>query len=275
MTTTPNQDGVAEGDLPGKVIPPNAGLEEFVEGGQKLGNFGIELEKPGFPAPPVKPGEDHKRFEYWQSEAQKAQEKAKQLEAQLLEKAKMDPLIELVQNDEESYRFLRARLEGKRTPANQLPEAPQRPDSYNEVEAYSNPESASFKYRLEESKYKDKMLQAVIQQNAALYQQREEERRILEQQRSNEESLRRFRSEILSRGVSNEEFPDFFKLVNEASVDDMVGYWNYKKGKQPETTQQDPQRFAMFPQRSVMLQTKPGERVDIGKEFKELASRMY
>jgi len=229
------QLGVADPGLPGKVLEPNATFDgPATEGGANLEQFGEELTPPHTNAAPVSPQAeaDTKRYEYWQSVAQKEASEKAQLQVQLAEKAKMDPLIDLIRSDEETFRYVQSRLTGARTPARPM-EMPQRPDAYNEVEAYSNPESTSFKYRKQLETYKDSMLQSVIQQNQILYQKQEEMKAAEQQQRAHQEGLNRFKTDVLSKGIADQEFMEFFELVNKASVDDMVEFYKFKKGQSP------------------------------------------
>lgn len=235
----PNPHGVAEAPLPGEVLLPNAPLTPVAD---PMEQFGQELpnphpdavtKSPFAPAqvtPASTPATDpeKQRFEYWQSEAQKAQQKTAELTAQLTEKAKYDPLINLVRSDDESFQFLQARLSGQRTPAKPL-EAPQRPDSYNEVEAYSNPESPSFKYRIAELKYKDSILQSTIQRQNELEVRLQNEQALREEQKAQAEGMKRFHDDVVGKGIVDQDFADFFQIANSASVDDMVDYYKYRK----------------------------------------------
>jgi hypothetical protein len=228
---------VADQNLPGKVLEPNAGDEQLFDQPTGMEQFGTEMPNPSTQnaVPPVNPSEDAKRFEYHQSRADKAEAKLKEVESQLIAKSKMDPLIELIQKDEDTFKFIQSRLNGNRTPDKPL-EPPQKPNSYNEVEAYSNPESDSFKYRTQLDNYRDVKLQAVEKQNALLLQGREQERAMLEQQRAHQEGLHKFKQDILSKGIADTEFAEFFDLVNKATPDDMVDYFKFKKSQAQNST---------------------------------------
>ena len=98
--------------------------------------------------PPAKA--DPSRFEYWQSQADKVMGEVSQTQQEL------------------AYFREQAMQAQQQTPPNgqpngqmvqqdslQSPVKPEKPVNYNEVDAYNDPESASFKYRLNKEKYND------------------------------------------------------------------------------------------------------------------------
>jgi hypothetical protein len=270
---------VAEMELPGKVLLPNA-PDEFADGQENvLEQFGEELQNPNaappltpFSAPKPKqpasqPNEvDVQRYEHWQSKAQKAEDKLKEVELKLAEKAKMDPLLDVLQKDKEAYEYLQNRLNGNRTPEKPL-EPPQKPNSYNEVEAYSNPESASFKYRNDLDTYRDMKLQQLEKQNSALYQARDQEKQLLERQAVEREKLMQFRTEVISKGIPEERFGEFLGLVNNANADDMVDYWKYKQSRSPEPENISQPRFDVYRTPSVSPGKKTTDNLNIGNDL--------
>lgn len=267
--------GVAEGALPegSVVLSPNAneneasqatGLEQF---GTELGrpnaasSPAVEVDKDGKPIDPTLRG----RYEYHQSRADKAETDLVEARRLLAEKAKNDPLIDLIKTDNETFQFVQSRLSGNRAPAKPL-EPPQKPDSYNEVEAFSNPESTSFKYRKELDGYKDKVMIDLQNQNRALFQARQQDEEEVQKRVAADQQMKKFRSEVTSKGIADEEFMDFFQLVNTASVDDMVEYFQFRKGR---TSPQPAHQFGGLPRTSV---SSPGSKrgsqsSDIGKEI--------
>ena len=94
--------------------------------------------------------DDPSRFEYWQSQADKVKGELSQTQQEL------------------TYFREQAMQAQQQTPPNgqpngqmvqqdslQSPVKPEKPVNYNEVDAYNDPESASFKYRLNKEKYND------------------------------------------------------------------------------------------------------------------------
>jgi hypothetical protein len=145
-------------------------------------------------------------------------------------------------------------------------EPPQKPDSYNEVEAFSNPESASFKFRKELDSYKDKVLIDLQNQNRALFEARKRDEEEVQKRTAQSEQMRKFREEVVGKGIVDEEFADFFQLVNTASVDDMVEFFQFKRGRvSPQTSHP----FGGIPSRSVNspVSKRASASGDIGKEI--------
>lgn len=115
------------------------------------------------------PKEDNTRFEYWQSQADKAKGELRSLREEVdYYKGSLAPVEQLLRENPE----ILDRLEGSASnrqapgyPSNGVrgsslkePVAPEKPHSYNEVDAYNDPESDSFKYRLEKERYRDDYL---------------------------------------------------------------------------------------------------------------------
>lgn len=281
------KNGVADLELPGEVLKPNtAGQSDPFGSTSGLEQFGTELDNPNKVAPSLNPdaakfpdakkqesqpnAEEQKRFEYWQSVAQKNEAKAKELETKL---AQIAPLAEFVSKDEDSYRFIQSRLNGNRTPETKPLEPPQKPNNYNEVEAFSNPESASFKYRIDYEKYRDDKLAQVERQQAALYQSRQQEIEQLQQQRIERERLAKFQEAIIAEGVAPEEFPDFWNTVRNADHPTMVKFYKWQKAQAQQGNANDESgRF------NVPLTSSAGsgrsKPLDIGELFVEASKRM-
>jgi len=100
------------------------------------------------------PKEDQTRFEYWQSQADKAKGELNAL------RQEVDYYRNQGQNTEPSNGQTQAYPEqGLQEPSLKEPVAPERPVSYNEIDAYSDPNSESFKYRLAKEKYRDDRLE--------------------------------------------------------------------------------------------------------------------
>ena len=94
--------------------------------------------------------QDQTRFEYWQSQADKAKGELNGL------RNEVDYLRSQGQNTQPSNDAPQAYPDqGLQEPSLQVPTEPDRPVSYNEIDAYSDPDSDSFKYRLDKDKYRD------------------------------------------------------------------------------------------------------------------------
>jgi hypothetical protein len=267
--------GVAEkeGALPGTVLSPNADTNQMFEGDETTGmeQFGTELSRPDAdPSPkPSVDAKDNQRFEYWQGEAQKKDAEIERLKHEVAERAKMDPLLNVIKSDDETFNYVKSKLNAPRTPATPV-EAPQKPSDYNEAEAFSNPESSSWKYRKSEEQYKDKLLRDAVQMSSTLLAEREEMKARAQQEFAQREAMKKFHNEAVSKGIADEDFEKFFQLVNSATTDDMVEYFNFKTGKASVPSQ---------PKRSASLEG-PGnpaprrDTADIGNEMLALSRRL-
>jgi len=175
-------------DQPGAIIDPST-LLPF-----QTPNIADTFGQPPTPPPPApnpqQDAEAQRRFEYWQSQADKERNERLRLE-QELQVAR--PVMQLVQNDDELYRAVTQRLDGAQPAQPQLkaPVPPERPMSYNETEAYTNPQSESFRFRVAQERYRDERInylearnqQALerVQQSEAQRAEQIERARILEQ----------------------------------------------------------------------------------------------
>jgi len=132
-------------------------------------NIGMEVENPSIPSGEVQqdfvaqepiaetsdtvlsPNQDQTRFEYWQSQADKAKGELSEL------RNEVDYYRSQGQNTTPSNEQPQAypQEQGLQEPSLQVPTEPDRPVSYNEIDAYSDPDSDSFKYRLDRDKYRD------------------------------------------------------------------------------------------------------------------------
>ena len=132
-------------------------------------NIGMEVENPSIPSGEVQQdsvaqepiaetndtvlssNQDQTRFEYWQSQADKAKGELSEL------RNEVNYYRSQSQNTIPSNEQPQAQPQEQRVqePSLQVPTEPDRPVSYNEIDAYSDPDSDSFKYRLDRDKYRD------------------------------------------------------------------------------------------------------------------------
>jgi len=280
------ENGVAELELPGEVLTPNAAADPLIQT-TGLEQFGTSLERPNKVTPNMNPdaggfpsqkqqesqspnAEEQKRFEYWQSVAQKNEQKAKELETKL---AQVTPLVDFVSKDEDSYRYIQNRLNGNRTPDKPL-EPPQKPNNYNEVEAFSNPESASFKYRNDNEAYKDALLQNVIKQNESLFQQRQQDAQAREVERIEREKMAKFQAEVIAEGIAPEEFPEFWNTVRNADKSTMVKFFKWQKSQTQQGPDDGSARFDVPLTSSAGGRERNNKPLDMGAIFVEAQRRM-
>jgi len=115
-------------------------------------------------AAPTQTKQDTDRFEYWQSKHDKTQGELNRINAEFEQyKQMMGPVANAVQQNPQVMQNLEQQSPSNGQPAQeqnplQAPNRPEKPHSYNEVDAYNDPESDSFKYRLSNDKYRDDMI---------------------------------------------------------------------------------------------------------------------
>ena len=94
--------------------------------------------------------EDQTRFEYWQSQADKAKSELNALRQEVDYYRTQEQNTRLSNGQPQAYPE-----QGLQEPSLKEPSEPERPVSYNEIDAYSDPDSESFRYRLARDKYRD------------------------------------------------------------------------------------------------------------------------
>lgn len=129
--------------------------------------------------------EDQKRFEYWQSQYDKAQGENMKLRQELTQVAQAVQSMQ-AQNSQPSN--------GQPTgvpnqeASLQKPVRPQRPHTYNEVDAFNDPESESFKYRQSLDKYRDSVIDYYDRRDQVMEQEVMRQQQQFQQQRNDVEA---------------------------------------------------------------------------------------
>lgn len=131
-------------------------------------NIGIAVEQPSIPNGEVQQDfvaqepivetneqvssskEDQTRFEYWQSQADKAKSELNALRQEVDYYRTQEQNAGLSNGQPQAYPE-----QGLQETSLKEPSEPERPVSYNEIDAYSDPDSESFRYRLARDKYRD------------------------------------------------------------------------------------------------------------------------
>ena len=145
--------------------------------------------------------EDPTRFEYWQSQSDKVNtEKQKLTEELNYYKSTLDPIAQYLNENPQVLDQLESSVSnGQQVPPSgngaqpaslQMPVKPQKPVSFNEVDAFNDPESDSYKYRQQLDTYRDNMQdylferEQVREQQYTMNMQRQQENMMLNQVQS-------------------------------------------------------------------------------------------
>ena len=139
---------------------------------------------------------DSTRFEYWQSQADKAKGELSTIRQELdYYKNSLAPVEQMIRNNPDvldrlerspSSEQSQAYPNGLQQTSLKEPKAPERPHSYNEVDAYNDPESDSFKYRLAKEEYRDNYLDFLQQKDQVREQEMQAQYQAQMQQQQNQ-----------------------------------------------------------------------------------------
>ena len=162
-------------------------------------NTGIAVEQPSIPSGEVQQDfvaqepiaetneqvssskEDQTRFEYWQSQADKAKSELNALRQEVDYYRTQEQNTGLSNGQPQAYPE-----QGLQEPSLKEPSEPERPVSYNEIDAYSDPDSESFRYRLARDKYRDDYMSFLKEKDNIREQQMQEAYQIeMQTQRDN------------------------------------------------------------------------------------------
>ena len=142
------------------------------------------------------PKDDSTRFEYWQSQADKAKGELSTIRQELdYYKNSLAPVEQMIRSNPDvldrleqspSSEQSQAYPNGLQQTSLKEPTAPDRPHSYNEVDAYNDPESDSFKYRLAKEEYRDNYLGFLQQKDQAREQEMQAQYQAQMQQQQNQ-----------------------------------------------------------------------------------------
>ena len=182
QTETPS---IPQGETPTENLNAQTGMAEPITESQPTEN--------------VSPREDTTRFEYWQSQTDKAKGEVNALRQELNQYKQMinNPTEQqTLPSDGQAQGYPN---QGFQEPSLKEPTAPERPHSYNEVDAYNDPNSDSFKYRLAKESYRDKYLDFLKEKD----QVREAELQQQYQAQMQQQQVQMVQRQAMSHAVNN------------------------------------------------------------------------
>ena len=142
----------------------------------------------------VDPKDDQSRYEYWQSQADKAKSELNALRQEVDYYRTQEQNTGLSNGQPQAYPE-----QGLQEPSLKEPTAPERPHSYNEVDAYNDPQSESFKYRVAKESYRDKYLDFLKEKD----QVREQEIQKQYQAQMQQQQTQMIQQQAMSHAVNN------------------------------------------------------------------------
>ena len=182
QTETPS---IPQGETPTENLNAQTGMAEPITESQPTEN--------------VSPREDTTRFEYWQSQTDKAKGEVNALRQELNQYKQMinNPTEQqTLPSDGQAQGYPN---QGFQEPSLKEPTAPEKPHSYNEVDAYNDPNSDSFKYRLAKESYRDKYLDFLKEKD----QVREAELQQQYQAQMQQQQVQMVQRQAMSHAVNN------------------------------------------------------------------------
>jgi len=182
QTETPS---IPQGETPTENLNTQTGMAEPITESQPTEN--------------VSPREDTTRFEYWQSQTDKAKGEVNALRQELNQYKQMINNPTEQQTSPSDGQAQGYPNQGFQEPSLKEPTAPEKPHSYNEVDAYNDPNSDSFKYRLAKESYRDKYLDFLKEKD----QVREAELQQQYQAQMQQQQVQMVQRQAMSHAVNN------------------------------------------------------------------------
>ena len=191
--------------------------------------------------------DDSTRFEYWQSQADKAKGELGTIRKELdYYKNSLAPVEQMIRNNPQVLDQLeqtpsngqpQAYPNGLQETSLKEPSAPERPHSYNEVDAYNDPDSDSFKYRLAKEQYRDEYLGYLQQKD----QVREKEMQAQYEQQMAQQQNHMMRTQAHSHAVNSygwdankaSEFVDWAQNPDNLTMDNLAKLFELRTSTDP------------------------------------------
>lgn len=187
-------------------------------------------------------GSDESRYQYWQSEYDKMRVKYGDAEDKYNRINQYQPIVEYLSANPNIVEMIDNQLnQGTRKP-----EAPQRPNTYDAVDAVTNPSSESFKYRQMLDEYRDNMGQYLETKYAAIEERETQDRAAYEQRQQENNQRREIHSYLTQKhGMQEPEVIDFVNMMSSeesTSPENLVKYYKFLKGQNALPQQEQPRR---------------------------------
>lgn len=210
---------------------------------------------------PIK--EDQNQYQYWQSQADKRSKELNgvldnfgvksvdELSAKYGDIQDIAPIARYVKSNPSVLDNVEASLsngenqgqpsQGNQEPSLQQPQKPTKPSNYDALDAYSDPNSESFKYRDSVDEYRDNMVEYSQAENQNLKNQMIQEK---ENQQKVQESARMRNDLITNYKMEPEEVDNFVNYMSSpesVSVDNLVTLWKGQQSQAASAPTQAPQ----------------------------------
>jgi len=230
------------------------------------------------------PKDDQNQYQYWQSQADKRSkelndvlgrfgvESVDELQSKYADIQDIAPIARYIKSNPNVLDNVEASLsngqaqgqpqEGNQEPSLKQPEKPTKPSSYDAIDAYSDPESESFKYRERVEAYRDSMIDYSRQENDMLKQQIALEQEQAQQRQQQNQLKNDLVSKHKMQPDEVDKFINYMSSPESVSVDNLVTLWKNQQsiGTQepaPQKPATDPTAEAMIRQREKLSMPQP------------------
>ena len=226
----------------------------------------VQTQEPVQTESPVK--EDPGRMEYWQSQADKAKNEAYRLQQENeYYKNSLAPVAQMIQQNPQVLDKLEKQVNGNPSgnpvqagnQRNSLekPVRPNRPLTYNEVDAYNDPESESFKFRASNDQWRDDMIQ--YYENVDSYRQQQAQVQMQHQQR-NQMMESAYNQAMSNYGMDARTATDFVRWTqntNSVTIDNLVKLYAVKDAPTQQQSQAQTKAADMRAQQERLKVPRP------------------
>ena len=195
----------------------------------------------------VESTDDSKRYEYWQSQADKAKSELSGLREELdYYRNSLSPVEKMLKQNPEVLDSLEAKLsngnpngypQGFQKESLKEPTEPERPVNYNEVDAFNDPESVSFKYRMAKEQYRDEYLGYLknvdSQRQQAMQQQYQQQMQMQQQEAMRQQA---YSQAVNGYGWDNDkanQFIDWASSPDNLSLDNLAKLFELRSNTNP------------------------------------------
>lgn len=178
-------------------------------------------------------------------EPQPSDSEIRALKERLEQYESLSPLTQYISSDprvaQEVFQIIERHTSGQAQeqqvePEPEPPQQPERPADYNEVDAYADPQSESWRYRTKLENWRSEMNDFRVQQaekRAERLEKMLEERTRQEQEQAQLSQVAQY---AISKGVPQEKAQEFVQFITnpQVSQDDLIALWQLKSGQQPQ-----------------------------------------
>ena len=216
-------------------------------------------------ANPDAPKEDQNQYQYWQSQADIRSkelsdvlqnfgvESVDELQAKYGDIQDIAPIARYVKSNPSVLDNVEASLsngqaqgqpQGDQEPSLKQPEKPTKPSNYDALDAYSDPNSDSFKYNEAMDEYRDQMIDYSRLENESLKNQMVQEREVQKRQQEDVKLRSDLHTKYDMPPEEVDRFVNYMSSPESVSVDNLVALWKTQQNPTASAPTQAPQAHA-------------------------------